>query len=70
MKIIVQYRDGENFKDSWEHEAPDDFSLEAGDEFTMGEHGTQSEDDFFRDRAYPYDPVSDHNILEVLEILN
>jgi hypothetical protein len=71
IEIEILYRCGANYKDYFDHvisieKFPEAINLRIGQEFTMGEYGTRSEDDFFSDR--PYNKKFDHNILEIVGI--
>ena len=70
MKVELLYRCGANWKTFFKADVPN--TLKIGDEFEMGEHGTLSQNEFFGSdiHPYPFDFNTDHNLLEVVKIIN
>jgi len=76
MTVTFLYRDACNYKTSFDHEIdlfefPNAGNLAVGDEIEMSQLGTLSQADFFGSEihTYSYNDEYDHNLLEVVEIL-
>lgn len=75
-KLELKYTCGANYKTFFDvivdtEQEPEVLKLEEGDEITMGEYGTLPESEFFESDIHEasYDEEYDHNLLEVVEVV-
>ncbi len=73
IKVSFQYRDGANFKTSYEcdidiEKYPSAAYLQPGYEVEMGDYGTLNQKDFFEDHGLAFRKKYDHNYLEVCAV--